>query len=287
MTDAALRDAGVAELKKTTQGYLKSNAEPRATEGAQWKKGLTLLEQIGQASPPPPPSAAIYTADFEEGNFGEIVSNQAPARCLITTTGALEGAKSVLVTCGPQDANQLYPGSPPRAEMEIKYIRDFFGGNPEGKDTFITWDAKLLSGWDHGTSASWAVLSQILGQTGTYFPAFSLYAVGPAPGALFAVVRGGTPSATDHWSGKPIASPLPLDQRLKIKLHHHWSTGASGLVEVFLNSQLAASFSGPNNWFGYETTLYQKGGIYRTANGITHDSQMLYDNVRWYTSDPG
>lgn len=53
MTDAELRDAGVAELKKTRQGYLKANGDPRALEGAQWKKGLALLEQIGAASPSP------------------------------------------------------------------------------------------------------------------------------------------------------------------------------------------------------------------------------------------
>lgn len=53
MNDSELRDAAVAELKKTTQGYLKSNGDPRTTVGAQWKKGLDLLAQIGQAAPPP------------------------------------------------------------------------------------------------------------------------------------------------------------------------------------------------------------------------------------------
>ena len=48
VTDAELRDAAIVELKKTTQGYLKSSGQPRALEGAQWKKGLALLAQIGQ-----------------------------------------------------------------------------------------------------------------------------------------------------------------------------------------------------------------------------------------------
>lgn len=55
MTDKELRDAAVVELKKTTQGYLKSNGQPRALVGAQWKKGLDLLAQIGVVVEPPPP----------------------------------------------------------------------------------------------------------------------------------------------------------------------------------------------------------------------------------------
>lgn len=53
VTDAEIRDAAVVELKKTTQGFLKSNGQPRPLVGAQWKKGLDLLAQIGQANPLP------------------------------------------------------------------------------------------------------------------------------------------------------------------------------------------------------------------------------------------
>jgi hypothetical protein len=193
----------------------------------------------------------------------------------------------VRVTCGPSDANQLYDGSPPRSEMQIKNIRDFFGGNPEGRDTWITWYAKMLPGWDHGTASSWCLITQILGQTGTYYPAFAINVVGPSPGKMYATVRGGTPTPTDNARVLEIASPTPIDQLLKFKIHHRWSTGASGLVEVFLNNQLRVTFTGPNNWVGFETTLYQKGGIYRSASGITKDSTMLYDYVRWFKSDPG
>jgi hypothetical protein len=296
---AALRNANRVDGAKNS--YRKDNPTeyaavmayldggPRPDPLSEMGIGLVLVEDERRGVTPPPPSPptspAFYTADFEAGNFSEVTSNQAPTRVVIGEP--LHGSKGVRVTCGPSDANQLYDGSPPRAEMQIKNIRDFFGGNPEGRDTWITWYMKLLSGWDHGTSNSWAVLSQILGQTGTYFPAFSLYGVGPAPGTLYAIVRGGTPSPTDHWSGKPVVNPIPLDQLLKLKVHHRWSTGASGLVEVFLNNQLRATFAGPNNWVGFETTLYQKGGIYRSANGITRDSVMLYDYVRWFTSDPG
>ena len=66
MADKELRDAAVAELKKTRIGYLKSDGSPRPTMGAQWKKGLDLLDQIGQAAPPPPPRVNPWnqTADI-------------------------------------------------------------------------------------------------------------------------------------------------------------------------------------------------------------------------------
>jgi hypothetical protein len=171
--------------------------------------------------------------------------------------------------------------------MEIRYISTFFGGNPEGRDTWITWYAKLLPNWDHGTAASWCLITQILGQTGTYYPAFAINLVGPSPGQMYMAVRGGTPGPTDNARVKLLASPTPLDQLLKFKVHHHWSIGSTGTVRVYLNNVLVGSDTGPNNWSGYQTTIYQKAGIYRSASGITRDSQMLYDYVRWYTSDPG
>lgn len=48
MTDAQLRDAAVAELKKTTVGYVNKKWKVPPV-GSQWKKGLDLLAQIGQA----------------------------------------------------------------------------------------------------------------------------------------------------------------------------------------------------------------------------------------------
>ncbi len=76
MTDKELRDAAVAALKQTRIGYLKSDGSPRLTTGTQWKKGLDLLEQIGQAtpspSPPPPPTgtggkhvSSVHQQDYQ------------------------------------------------------------------------------------------------------------------------------------------------------------------------------------------------------------------------------
>lgn len=52
-TDAQLRDAAVAELKKTTVGYVNKNwTTPPA--GTHWANALDLLAQIGGVTPPPP-----------------------------------------------------------------------------------------------------------------------------------------------------------------------------------------------------------------------------------------
>jgi Polysaccharide lyase len=74
---------------------------------------------------------------------------------------------------------------------------------------------------------------------------------------------------------------------LSFKVYHHWSTGSGGVVKVWLNGALKATISGPNLFIGYESTPYQKGGIYRSSSGITRDSQLWIDNVRWSKSDPG
>lgn len=92
MTDAEIRDAAVAELKKTTVGY-KNKHWTTPPAGSQWEKGLGLLAQIGQAPPPPPPpSNAYFVADYANGLI------QAPWTSVFSYTGT--GSHSI-VNQGP------------------------------------------------------------------------------------------------------------------------------------------------------------------------------------------
>ena len=159
----------------------------------------------------------------------------------------------------------------------------FGGGSLEGKDTWISWNEKLDPNWEIGQT--WAVITQFLGTTGSGWPMFAIQANGPAPGKLYAVVRGGPVSETSQAA--VIADSLPLGQTLSFKVYHHWSTGSGGVVKVWLNGALKATINGANLFIGYESTPYHKGGIYRSSSGITRDSQLWIDNVRWSKSDPG
>jgi len=236
---------------------------------------------------PEPTAASLYSADFETGDFSQVRSQQesTPDRITLTTSNPLQGTYSALVKDGPSDSNIAGSQTSLRAEMEFGTIsQGFFGGGSlEGKDTWITWNEKLDSNWEIGQT--WAVITQFLGATGSGWPMFAIQANGPAPGKLYAVVRGGPVSETAQAA--VIADPLPLGQTLSFKVYHHWSTGSGGVVKVWLNGALKATINGPNLFIGYESTPYQKGGIYRSSSGITRDSQLWIDNVRWSKSDPG
>ncbi len=69
MTDKELKDAAVAELKQTRIGYLKSDGSPRLTMGTKWKKGLDLLDQIGQASPPPAGTGGKHVSSVHQQDY--------------------------------------------------------------------------------------------------------------------------------------------------------------------------------------------------------------------------
>jgi hypothetical protein len=96
VTDSELRDQAVAELKKTTVGFVNKRwTTPPA--GSQWEKGLGLLAQIGQApssnayfnetfvniSNPEWDTVQTYTASFNPGSAG--VQQDASGRLSLVT----------------------------------------------------------------------------------------------------------------------------------------------------------------------------------------------------------
>lgn len=293
--------------------------------GADWTTPPVIPPDPGGGTP-------IYSADFEFSDWREVESRQNPNHCVLSSSGSsipagfpnapLAGSRSFLSVCGPEDANVAYAGSPPRAELSVAklsqstttvstpgYTLPSFGptwgtSNPEGQDSWITWQMKILSGWDYGTANSWCVICQIESLTGSQTNFFALEAPGPSPSYLVMKVRGGTlvPGNFDATLRSTILmNPLPINQLLKMKIHHHWSAGGSGTVTAYINNvQVGTTINGANFWPDqmsdglspntvkpFAANGYLKIGIYRTASGITHDSQVQYDSVRWWATDPG
>jgi hypothetical protein len=224
----------------------------------------------------------VYGADFETGNFSQVRSEQqrTPDRITVTSSRPLQGDYSALVKVGPSDSNVAGSQSSLRSEMEFASISQRFlgGGSLEGKDTWITWDEKLASDWEIGQT--WAIIAQILGPTGSGWPMFAIQADGPAPGRLVAIVRGGP--VADNPRVVRLQKTLQCGVNLRFMVRHHWSTGSGGVVRVWVNGVLKATIKGPNLFIGYESTPYFKAGIYRSRTGITRDSQLWIDNVRWW-----
>jgi len=269
----------------------------------------------------PPTTSPLFHADFETGDTSQVQSNQAPKRIVATNVSPLEGVYSAKVVCGPEDLNSLYDGSPPRSEMEIKSLSSssampFYnvspvGANMQGKQTWITFYAllkgsgytnqDLSTGWDFGTNQSWCIISQIESATGSAWPVYDLKIIGPSPGTLYLTVRGASFQGypTDPARVVTLMNPVTLNTLLKFKIHHKWSAGSDGLTEVYINNVLKGSIPGPNMWTNgqpgiqgiaaqnWSNVMYLKGGIYRTVNGITHDSTIYLDNFNFYSSDPG
>jgi Papain family cysteine protease len=78
VSDAQLRDEAVAELHKTTVGYINKHwTIPPA--GTHWANAEALLAQIGGIAPPPAPAGAVSwtnaEADLDQGNYGTCVGN--------------------------------------------------------------------------------------------------------------------------------------------------------------------------------------------------------------------
>ena len=249
------------------------------TGSAQVAEGLTATRARPQRTVPISP---VYGADFETGNFSQVRSRQesAPERITVTTSRPLQGDYSALVRVGPSDANVAGSQTSLRSEMDFASIsqRFFGGGSLEGKDTWITWHEKLASDWEIGQT--WAVIGQVLGPSGSGWPTFAIQANGPAPGRLVALVRGGP--VADNARVVSLQKPLQLGVDLRFRVYHYWSTGSAGVVKVWLNGLLKATIKGPNLFIGYETTPYFKAGIYRSSTGITRDSHLWVDQVRWW-----
>jgi len=241
-------------------------------------------EALAQRARPRSPVliSPVYWADFETGNLSQVRSEQqrTPDRITVTSSRPLQGDYSALVKVGPTDSNVAGSQSSLRSEMEFASISQRFlgGGSLEGKDTWITWDEKLDSDWEIGQT--WAIIAQILGPTGSGWPMFAIQVDGPAPGRLVAVVRGGP--VADNPRVVSLQKTLQCGVNLRFMVRHHWSTGSGGVVRVWVNGVLKATIKGPNLFIGYENTPYFKAGIYRSRTGITRDSQLWIDNVRWW-----
>lgn len=260
LTDTELRDAAIAHLESA----------------------IGLLEQMGQQQ-----AAPTYLADFETGDLSQVHSTGAlqqssSGRISVSTSGPLEGAYSALIKNSASD----YPvASGQRTEINFGTISAFCfgGGSLQGKETWAEWKVRLDANFEI-TSSGFCIITQFHGGTGS--PVFAIEADPPAgTGILYYVARGGAVNA--NYRTVQIANPVPKGQTLHFKVYRLWSTSGTGRSKLWLNGALAVDESGPNLYTGNESAPYHKGGIYRSSGLTTRESQLLYDGVRWYTSDPG
>jgi hypothetical protein len=128
----------------------------------------------------------------------------------------------------------------------------------------------------------WYIIHQWHGGTGS-----PVFAIGAVTGQPFScTLRGG--AVNGNVRNISIASSMPINTLLHFRAYRLWSTGSSGRTIVWVNGSEVVDDTGPNLYIGGESSPYQKCGIYRSHNttpGV--ESQLLYDDVRWYRNDPG
>lgn len=300
MTDSELRDAALAKfseeldhLKRTTRG-LKGFNPPASSE---WGKalaargeGLSLLAQIGLQPPPDPPaSSAIYLADFETGDFSQVVSQQESSAGRISLVpGVPWGGKWTAKTLiGPADKGVAGSSTGYRTEILVANIAAKFGvGSLQGQETWITWDQFVDPAFELSDDPnSWLLFAQFWTpglETGS-----PCLAVNVAQGQMYLTRRGGTPAASNTRL-TPIGL-VPLGTVMRWKIHHRWNTSAGGLVEIWRDgTKLVSGDTLPNLAVGYESAVELKLGTYRSGvDPPTRDSYTLIDNVAFWRSDPG
>jgi chitodextrinase len=274
VTSTSSAQSGLACGTSYTFGVVARDAAGNSSSQA------VLQVSTSACSPPPPSPTPGYAADFETGDFSQVLSQQetTPDRITLTTSDPLEGSYTALAKVGSSD----YVASGRRSEIYFRGVASMFGGaSLEGKETWITWEERLDPNFE---LTGWAIITQFHGGSGS--PVFAIEANGPSPGRLIAVVRGGP--VNGNYQSAVLAEPVPLGMRLQFKVYHRWSTGSGGRVQVWLNGVLKATINGPNLYTGYESAPYHKAGIYRSSDvTLTRDSQVWIDSVRWWSSDPG
>jgi len=245
-------------------------------------------DEHSNAPPPPPPSGnAIYTADFETGDFSQIVSQQESSSGRISlVTGISWGDNYTAKTLiGPTDQGVAGAGSSYRTEMLVKNIAQAYGfSSLQGRETTITWDMLIDPAFDLSSDPnSWLLFVQFWTpglETGS-----PCLAINVAQGQMYVTLRGGQVS-NSHTRVVPLGA-VPLDTLLRWKVHHIWSTTTGGHVEVWRNDVKIVDDTQPNLASGYEAAVELKMGTYRSGvDPPVGDSYVLFDNINFWPSDP-
>jgi hypothetical protein len=238
---------------------------------------------------PPPTGGWVFNADFEGGNFVQVISQQesSAGRISLVSGIAWGGMYTAKTLIGPGDVGVAGSGGSYRTEMLVANISGAFGfPSLQGHDTWITWDTLLDPSFELPTDPNaWLLFTQFW--TPGLVTGSPCFAVNVAQGQMYLTRRGGTPSASNE---RVLGiGAVPLNQRLAWKVHHRWSSGTGGLVEVWRNGvKVLSGDTLPNCAVGYEHAVEFKIGTYRSAvNPPSRDSYTLVDNIRFYTSDPG
>lgn len=260
MTDAELRDAAVAHLKKTTVGFVNKHWKTPPA-GSEWEQALTQLAQIGQVAPPPPPPPPPPPVGTPVDGFSDL-------------NGAFV----------PQWVSPVVAGGPGGGGI----WEDNAGHGPGFK--MIVGDAQA-STWNTATKNVLAQKTGVaaLGSTEDWRFSFMLPAAGNSAfvnaghaGVLWEFHTqsdsghhvsldgsGGTPRLrfrrwmppftvgssgyTNDWVGN-----LKLDHWYDWRLQIKWSTGSDGFVKCSCDGQQLSDFTGPTIKAG-ETAKLQFG----------------------------
>ncbi len=233
----------------------------------------------------------LFTADFEGGDFSQIVSQQEATPNQITLVNrvvggpALEGRYTARVENDASSQGVAGSGGNYRTEMNVGQFSKVFGGDSlEGKEMWVAWDVLLDPTFP--TPSAWALVTQFHAGYGS--PVFAL-TIDPHD-RLVAEARGGPvlgPGGAGNYRGAVLQNRVQRGVPIHVKVWIHWSTGSSGRIKVYLNGQLVASnaLNGPNLVNGYENAPYMKCGVYR--NDAPSPSIDYFDNIRWATGEAG
>lgn len=118
MTDAEFRDQAVAELRKTTVGYLNKHwTTPPA--GTHWANALALLAQIGAT---PPPSGWVVAAPGSTGKPIQNIEHPVGAGVNVYQASQPMAYADIVVTGGTDNSFLVQPGAPGRTFQRIQSI---------------------------------------------------------------------------------------------------------------------------------------------------------------------
>lgn len=275
----------------TIAQYMNGGTRPNPTNYSKMGKVLVGLEDQRRANVPPVPPVGeipIYVADFETGDFSQIISQQESSAGRITLVPGLTWGDrwSCKTLIGPSDKGVAGSGNSYRTEVWACVIAQKFGWlSLQGRETWITWDALYGAGFEFPDDPnSWLLFTQFW-TPGLEFGS-PCFAVNVAMSEMYVTQRGGT-ELNSNTRLKNLGA-VPLDQRVSWKIHRIWSTGSGATTNVWRNGvKVIDADHLPNLAVGYEGSVEFKFGTYRSGiDPPLRDSYALHDNIKFWTSDP-
>lgn len=234
------------------------------------------------------PSTRIYTADFADGTFDQVTSQQESSAPRITlVTPGLGGTKyAAKIICGPQDKGTAGAAGE-RTELEVQHFSPHLGGGSlQGKEVWVAWIFKLGAGFV--PPSNW----MDMGQFANYGSPVFAFQHRP-DGSVLVEQRGGVYSDNGGMSGNlktaKLADSLQREREYHVVVNRLFSVNGDGITKVWLDREPSdtpqVSMVGPTLAKGYEAWPYMKFGMYGST--WSEDNTVYVSNIRWATTAEG